>query len=44
MQAEHELVKMADATAFPVEYYGTYNFAKCVFGVVFVIAFRNDSF
>jgi hypothetical protein len=36
MQAVHELVKMADATAYPVEYYGTYHFSKCVFWWVWV--------
>jgi hypothetical protein len=43
MQAEHELVKMADATAYPVEYYGMYHFAKCAFGVC-PIATRNEPF
>jgi hypothetical protein len=40
MQAVHELVKMADAVAYPAEYYGTYHLAKCVFGLV-VAANRN---
>jgi hypothetical protein len=43
MQDVHELVKMADATAYPVEYYGTYHFARCVFGM-FAIATRNEPF
>jgi hypothetical protein len=43
MQAVHELVKTADATAYPVEYYGTYHFAKRVFGVL-AIATWNEPF
>jgi hypothetical protein len=45
IQTLHELTKMADATAYPVEYYGAYRLIvnECVFGV-FVIDVRNELF
>jgi hypothetical protein len=43
IQTVHELSKMADATAYPVEYYGTYHFMNCVFGE-FAVDTRNEPF
>lgn len=43
MQTIHELTKMADAAAYPVDYYGTYHFAERALGV-FAVASRNGLF